>query len=394
MKPSQLKEHAMRTPWPFRLREQRGQAIVLLVLTVAATLALAALLVDGGNAMAQQRATQNGTDAAAYAGASVLVEDMGGHARNDADVLAAVQATLAANSSVLRTAVYVNYDGLVVGTVGQGGPIPGNAYGVRVDAERTFDTHMARIVNMPTMETGAQATAMAGAIRGICPAADGCVMAPVTFSIPIQTCDGTNRPLRIGDQWPLVDLETALADTTGEHMSIVPLCRTGPGGVGWLDMGDVGCPGNNLAQWILTPCNQSFDIPIWLKTKPGNMNNVETAMNTHKGKVLLIPMFASTCREPPASGDPGNCTNPGQGNNLWYYIPQFAAFLLYEAYIQGNDGPACNSAPGKPEGGGNGSTSCFKGWFVQYITVGPVGPPMACEGEDCVEPMLGVQLVR
>jgi hypothetical protein len=36
----------------------------------------------------------------------------------------------------------------------------------------------------------------------------------------------------------------------------------------------------------------------------------------------------------------------------------------------------------------------MKGWFIKYITVGPVGPPQDCDGEDCVEPLFGVQLVK
>jgi hypothetical protein len=315
------------------------------------------MVVPGGNAMAHHRATQNGTDAATLAGASVIVEELAGVPRTDADVLAAMQAAFDANNTQFISAVYVDENNEVVGSVGQGGNIPYAAYGVRASGNRTVSTFLAGFIGMSEIDTGAQATALAGAPQAVCPASEGCAVLPVTISIPVRVCDGTNRPLKVGDEWPLVDLDMARADSSGQYMSTVPLCTTGPGGVGWLDMSKVGCPGNNLAQWINTPCNESFDIPVWLGTQSGNANSVENAMNGHKGNVVLIPMFDSTCRDIPSSGLPADCTNPGQGNNIYYHIPQFAAFLLYEAYIQGNDGPACNSAPGNPPGGGNGSTS-------------------------------------
>jgi len=388
----------MRTPRLFRAREEGGQALVILAVSLTALLTMSAVIVDGGNAMAQQRATQNGADAAALSGATVLVERMGGAIRTDGQVLAAIQQSLTVNGSVLmpgRPPRYVDYNNMEVGTVGSGS-IPASAGGVLVSAARTFGTFLAGIAGMSTMNSGAQASALAGALTGMCAASEGCAMSPVTFSIPVRTCDGTNRPLRIGKEWPLVSLETALADSSKSLMSSVPLCTNGPGGVGWLDMShpSIGCPGNNLAQWILTPCNKSFDIPIWLPTEPGNMNNVESAMDTYRGQVILIPMFDSTCRSVPSSGLPADCTDPGNGSNIWYHIPQFAAFLLDDSHIQGNNATVCNSAPGLPLGGGNGSTTCIDGWFVSFVTVGPVGPVTGCGPVGCPETLLGTQLVR
>jgi hypothetical protein len=215
----------------------------------------------------------------------------------------------------------------------------------------------------------------------------------MTFSIPITTCDGTNRPLRIGVDWPIVGLQTALADRgTGRYESIVPLCKNGPGGVGWLEMG---C-GGNLRDQVQAPCNGPFDIPTWIQTSTGNVNNVESAVNAYAGTLILVPMFDATCREVPSTGLPADCTDPGNGSNLWYHIPRFAYFLLDRAYIQGDNSTDCNSAPGSPLIGGNGGTSCVKGWFIRYVMQGPVGAFEPCDGSDpdCLEPTLGVQLVR
>jgi hypothetical protein len=192
-----------------------------------------------------------------------------------------------------------------------------------------------------------------------------------------------------------VSEEIARSDTSGQYMSIVPLCTNGPGGVGWLDMG---C-GGTLYEEIQNACNGPYEIPVWLQTSTGNSNNVESAFDEYlePGKEMLLPMFDATCRDIPSTGLPADCTDPGNGNNLYYHIPRFANFILDSAHIQGNDHPECNSGAGEPYVGGNGSTSCFKGWFVRYIYHGKVGKWDECDAsvaDECIEPLLGVQLVR
>ncbi|HUG48279.1 MAG TPA: pilus assembly protein TadG-related protein, partial [Candidatus Limnocylindria bacterium] len=157
-------------------RSEGGQAIVILAVAVAGVLAMSALLIDGGNAMAQQRGTQNAADAAAYAGASELLQNIAGTARNDADVESAVLGALAINDTTFEDAWYVDFDGNEVGTVGQGGAIPSSAAGVRVVGQRSMGTYLAGVINMSSIDVSAEATALAGSISGICAAVDGCAM--------------------------------------------------------------------------------------------------------------------------------------------------------------------------------------------------------------------------
>jgi Flp pilus assembly protein TadG len=375
-------------------RRERGQALVFIALSMTVVLAATAMVIDGGNAMSQQRGTQNATDAAALAGAVVIAEKMGGETRTDSNVVSAMNNAFSGNEATMGTSYYVDGSQAIVGTVGRGGSIPSDAAGIQAAGNRTFDTFLAGTVGLNTMTAGAGATALAGALRSVCSAADGCGVMPVTFSIPITACDGTNRPLRVGVDWSLVSLDTALADDgVGQYESIIPLCKNGPGGVGWLDMG---C-GGTLGSQISTMCNGPFDIPTWIQTSTGNTNSVEGAINNYAGELIMVPMFDATCRDVPSSGLPADCTDPGNGNNLWYHIPRFTQFLLDEAFVQGNNNPDCNSAPGGPPIGGNGGTSCFKGWFVRYIMQGRVGGWEDCEAAtiaECLEPILGVQLVR
>ena len=378
-----------------RRYSQRGQAMVLMVLSLAVVLGGAAIVIDGGNGMSQQRGTQNASDAAALAGVLVMAQKMGGQTKVDSDVLAAMTDAFTQNATTMQTSYYTDFNKDVVGTVGRGGAIPDNAWGVQANGRRTFNTLLAGAVGLHSWTANASANALAGALRGLCAAADGCGAVPVTYSIPITSCDGSGRPLRVGVDWPIVGYDVALADAnTGDYESIVPLCKNGPGGVGWLDMG---C-GGNLADQIETPCNQGFDIPVWLQSSTGNVNNIDDEMNdTWDGKVMLVPMFDATCRDVPSTGLPADCTDPGGGTNLWYHIPRFAEFLLDHAYISGNNTSECNNPPGQPAGGGNGMTSCLKGWFIRYVMQGPVGVYQPCDESDpeCSEESLfGVQLVK
>jgi hypothetical protein len=258
--------------------------------------------------------------------------------------------------------------------------------GVFARGTRTFDTYLAKMAGVNTLGTIAEATSIAGTAAGACSAATGCPILPVTFSVNVTDCAG-NGNAQIGNTiWPIVDLETARADQgTGTYESIYPLCKVGPGGVGWLDM----C-GGQLGDQLENPCNKAFDIPTWIHTSTGNPNSVEDEMNTHMGEVILIPLFDATCRVIPTSGLTQDCTDPGNGNNLYYHIPKFVAMLLDRGYIQGNNGPACNNPPGIPAGG-NGGLSCLKGWFVEYVIQGPVGQFDPTEDNGAI---LSIQLIH
>jgi Flp pilus assembly protein TadG len=363
--------------------------LVILAAGLIAMLGIAALVIDGGNAFAQQRGTQNAVDSAALAGATVMVQNIGGATKVDSDVYSAIVAKVAANGADFDTANYVGWDNTTIrGVTNTSAAIPGNAAGVAVHGSRSFRTYLAGIAGLNSIGTGADATAVAGTLKGVCAADQGCAVVPVTVSINISDCTGNGNVVIGSSQWPLVSMATAQADQgIGKYEAIVPLCKVGPGGVGWLDI----CPSGNLKSQISTGCNAAFNIPTWLHTSPGNPNSVENAMNTHIGQVLLIPLFDGTCRSIPASGLLPDCTDPGNGNNLYFHIPKFAGFLLDRAYIQGNNSGDCNSPPGTTPAGGNGGTGCLKGWFVRYVTQGPVS---AFDPSQDSAAALGVQLIQ
>ena len=88
-------------------------------------------------------------------------------------------------------------------------------------------------------------------------------------------------------------------------------------------------------------------------------------------------------------------TSSGSGGK--YHIIRIAAFFLdYISYSNSTANPECRLSVSPTYGtpienitGGNGSSSCIAGWFVRYVTSGPVGSGSIEHGEA-----IGVQLIR
>ncbi|HET9416322.1 MAG TPA: hypothetical protein VFP30_02155, partial [Candidatus Limnocylindria bacterium] len=231
-----------------------------------------------------------------------------------------------------------------------------------------------------------EAIAVVGTPAGICPAVDGCAVLPVTFPRTVDTCDGTNTRIIGLDEWTILDEDEPL---TATNLSIVPLCKKGPGAVGWLDFG---C--GNLAAHITNPCNQFIPIPAWLDTSAGNPNCCADELDAFTGAtpgvpetqdlVVQIPIHDFTCSSDVPDPQPiTSCgtypTWSGNGTNFHYHIPYWVGFKLDGAFVSGSDAE-CNQLPGGPFSGGNGATGCLKGWFVSKTTspgaiiTGPINP--------------------
>lgn len=427
----------MSAPRPASTR-QRGQAMVLMVLGLVAAMAMVGLIIDGGNAYVQQRATQNAADAAAEAGTVVLAQNVlainsGLTQKTDADVLAALNASAsvnaihpftigpAANSVAYYTDILGNMitpggaittDPATAAQVGAG-TIPGCtasctnnlASGIRAFGRRDFSTYVSGIIGLSQFRATTQATAVTGYAQNPCDSAQGCALLPVTFAINITSCDGSGDTQYTTTPWTITT-----PPYTSANESILSLCKNGPGAVGWLDLGGAG----NLAQQITTPTHGAIPIPTWLQTQPGNPNNLDTELSAYWGttvgvhdpedKIVLIPFFDGTCDEDRPDGEvpgpgsptpfPGICVggSAGNGNNTFYHIPYFIGFLLDRTYTAGNNNPECNQAPGSPFTSGNGASGCFKGWFV-YVVL-PPGPVSANPGPGGPNAPLTVQLIK
>jgi hypothetical protein len=405
-----------------RHRHERGQVLVIVAVAMVAVVAMVGLVVDGGFAWGKQRDTQNAADAASEAGAIVLAERLAGvvPVKTDADVDAAVQLAGSENNIDPPDAWYTDISGNLLNDTGAvvasrvaaarvgDGLIPPNAAGVLAIGSQSFPTFLVRVIGFDQLTATAPATAVAGYVTDVCAAEAGCDVIPVAVPITVLGCDGQNDPTPVS---PATDWPVTITPIT------VPLCKNGPGNVGWLDWTPTAGGVSEVEDSIKFPDNDEMTIPDWFYvTATGNLNSVsiEDAVNdVWGGRVALIPQFDATCDAAPTG--PGLIDCPvgslgGTGSNQWYHLPQFAAFQLcggtpnwcdgtYDdgaggtiagavyakgAYITGSDAATCDT--------GNGGTSCLAGRFVRFLG-GPytVGPGSGAGTETS---LIGVQLLR
>jgi hypothetical protein len=356
---------------------QRGQALVLVVGAFLATIAMAALIVDGGNAFAQQRRTQNWTDGAANAGAVQLLRRLVGVPGTEIEwhqrVVDAVNASVAADGlDSVDVIQYTDVDGNVLPPDVDGSPIPDGAAGVHVVGDRDFGTFFSGLLGLTGLTATAEATAVSGYSTG---AGIGGVI-PVTFPVLYTQCDGND--LVVNGSWPVGPLNRV----------VVPMCSNGPGNVGWIDWTPTAGGASELASSITTPNNPPITTAKWYyitATGAISAGPVQTAMESWIGKDILLPIFYAsdtdplpgTCNSTPTDDqlDLADCPladRGGNGANQWYYLVTFGSFHLEQVYLNGGDGGACN--PGEVSGGN--ISGCLIGYFTADVapanmTIGP-----------------------
>jgi hypothetical protein len=343
-------------------------------------ISMAALVLEGGNAYAQQRVVQNGTDAAANAGATVLARRLAGAALTDLDVAGAVTTVAGANNLDQQPAHYTDVQGRPIDLNGNvvaadaaahvgNGSIPPGAQGVRVTGTRTFGTFLGRAIGFDSFAASADATAITGRLVG------GNFL-PVVYPINIVDCD-TSGDLGTGEAaWQLSQPGAQGAHPVGIEY-LVPLCKTGTGQFMILDLAD----GMSCDEEVVTPPSVAFNsFPTFVNGDQGNdcMKKITDEVNKKAGRVFLIPICDV------------DCSTTG-GGNAQYKIVRIAAFYVdYMSYQNGGNNNVCDPvATGLVAIAGNGSSSCMAGWFVRYVTRGPVGV-----GPIGNSDAIGVQLIQ
>lgn len=399
-------------------RHEQGQAIVIMVVALIAALAMVALIVDGGNAWAQQRVTQNGTDSAADAGATVLAKRLANpslfasEAAWDGEVLTAMTAAATANEITFDVGYYTDICGIMLrpdGTRATGtgdaarvgaGALPtdlgitpdcpsgqvGPVAGVRALGTHPFNPYIAGLIGQGTFTATADATAVTGYVQEFCDADSGewCALFPVTVPTTVTTCTNNHRAVITDLPWP-------------KYTDVVlPLCTSATGNVGWIDWHPPGGGVQEIIDSVDNPDNDAIRLPSWnFVSQTGNTNAqaLEDALNAHSGEIILFPLFDLTCFPEPdhsqvESAPDYGCSEPipqGNGQNNWYRFPMFASFLLDTAYINGNNSANCPTSESP-------STSCITGQFVDFVTTGTVGPGIG--SGTTTTSVIGVQLIK
>lgn len=402
-------------------RGTEGQIIVIAAGAMVAIIMMVGLVIDGGALYAQQRIAQNGADAASTAGTLVIAENLGSatEIRTDHDVYVAINAIAAKNGLAGLTAVYTDDLGQPIGanvTDTPGQPIPASARGVRASGSRIATTTFSHILGFDQFTATADATVVAGKASGECVVdEDACTVLPVTFPVKTFECDASGNQIGSGTwvgapppgadpndvYWPLVGAESlpTIANPTGDTslMAILPLCKgasNASGAFGWLDL-DPGIP--NLPGEIEGPLTVSVDVPDWFQTQSGNPNSVEDELKAYIHKRVLIPLNNGACRIDPGTLSTCPVGQEGKdpiGNNTWYYVHTLGNFYTDQVLVQGANTDLCSSPPGHPlvpVTRGVGFLGCLKGWFLNYVTSGPIVP-----GEQIIrgQTSIAIQLIR
>jgi Flp pilus assembly protein TadG len=356
---------------------QAGQTLVIFAGGLVAMLAAVALVLDGGNAFAQQRITQNGVDAAANAGATALVNNLavqvGGTLLpvNDSAVSAAVSTIATQNGIASAIAYYTTVAGNCILSSGTSAPQPcstrpsavkvgsgaiptvvadasGNpqcplphytssggvtpastpayACGVAVYGSKPFSTLVAGAIGISQFTASATATAVAGAQNSICPAGTPCGFLPIAFPMSMTQCSKTDK-LDFG-HWVAYNVIPAGTPLSASNESIIQICGTDAGSVGFLaiqpeDGGGVA----DLGADIRTPDNPPLFLPLWIQTQTGNTNAVEDDVNTYAGQVVgtyepgkdqlvTIPLYDCTTDVKVVGGQQNPATSPAQCSGL------------------------------------------------------------------------------
>jgi Flp pilus assembly protein TadG len=366
-------------------RGARGQIMVLFALGLVAFVAGVALVIDAGVAYAQQRAVQNGADAASNAGAVVLAQRLGGATKTDADVATAVSFSAGLNL-ITQTAYYTNVTGQPIDAlgapvaaasavqVGATGTIPPNAQGVHVGGNRNFSATFARVIGFTTFTASAEATAITGRLVG------GAFL-PVIFPVNITDCSGNGNLGLPKDQWPISQPGAAGQHPVGIEW-IVPLCKTGGGSFMVLDLDG---QKNNCDDEVTNPPPIQWDtFPVTVDSDNGNncAKKMMDEVNLKHGEIVLIPIC-----------DNNDCNTSG-GSNAQYHVTGVVAFYIDYMSDGNNNNSECKAhtnAQGQVLNNisGNGSSSCIAGWFIHFITTGPVGSGTIGNADS-----IGIQLIK
>jgi hypothetical protein len=354
---------------------QSGQVIVILAGGLVAIILGVGLIVDVGFAWAQMRSTQNGSDAAARAGALVLAQHQADPSvpKTGADVWNAMTGVAALNEISIDAAHYTDWQGNPLAgnpAVVPTGFIPTGAAGVQVDGAKDQGTFLVRVIGITDFHVVQTATAVSGPTTGCVDVESGCNLLPITYQVTVFACtnNGKTQPVFPPQAWEVGQLIT------------LPLCGGNPGSVGWLDWTPPMGGTAEITDTINNPPDISVPLPSWQYiTETGDISalQVENAINQYAGELVLLPFFDSTCNEEPTNNELSGCpagAEGGEGVNQWYHITKFLSFQLDDpkgAFINGNNETECGVTNAK---------ECLRGAFVTFITEGPVGPPCPVGG--------------
>ena len=265
-----------------RVREERGQMLAMMAVSIVALCAMGAFVMDVGAWLQGHRATQAVADASALAGAQALPADTG-----------------------TATAVALDYSTKNGGGVA-GGDIQfaSNTFTsdtIRVKARRTGQGFLSKVLGISSVNLTADAEARAYNLG------------EATYAAPFGINEG--EPFLSGGGCPCYNVQTSFE-----------LGKIGPGGFEIINIdGSKGGQGpGTLVDWIINGLDASMPLG-WYYSDTGakfSSSQVKDAMESRVGSVLLFPVYDAT---------------QGNGSNLQYHVVGWAGFYMTGFEAHGNN---------------------------------------------------------
>lgn len=232
-------------------RRQRGQILAVAAVSfMFVVIPMVGLVIDGGYALAQRRASQNASDFGALAGARIVAQWVSDDTANGTDynVRTAIASAVQANGGAPvvfgspNGPMYVQPNGTTSGYVGAG-TIPPGTVGVTVNSSRNWRPYFLGILGVSSWSAGAQATAKGGYAAGG-PSGD---LFPAGIAESFFTAFG----------FCVGPVNTTDPSSPCYPKQLTPGNLNVPGGFGWLKFGQAGkCEGYGLGM-DLTDCDTS-----------------------------------------------------------------------------------------------------------------------------------------
>jgi len=310
-----------------RFHRTQGQSVVIVALAILVLIGVAGLGLDGANAFNRRRNAANAADAAAMAGANVLITQQ---KQSPVGPSSAVYSEVASylndhgidpnDANNPWTAYYVDSSGNRLGAVSNSSSdVNTSAKGISVDVRNTFNTWFMPLLGRPTLTVGNSSTAIFG------PHDVGSGVLPITLeeSIADAMVNNTSYVFNGNPHDP-----NNIAPGNFGQISLNP-DEDIPNTVG--NNGDCMDPSGDLdnpSYWWCNGTTHQIDNGQWLWGKPGQVagqlqDEVQYRIDTNP--IGLIPVY-DTWNELP-------------GNNAQYHI---VGFLVVELQSQCLSGGGCH----------------------------------------------------
>ena len=279
-----------------KIKNQRGQSMVLSVVFLTVLMGMAALVIDVGSWYRAHRAAQSTADASALAGAQALPDT------SQATALANQYVSKNGGSAAGGTAITFSRQDYETDTI-------------QVTVTRPHPGFFAKLFGLSTVSVKGRATARAwnvSSVRGVAPIT-------VNYKHPLLNCTRGSKPtcsptFGVPTTLTLEDLHTSGGKDAAGAFGLINLDQNDPN------------PGaNTLADWLLNGYPGYLPIGKYESATGASFGNSQfrSALDQQIGKELMFPVYRLL---------------KGPGGNAMYDIIGWVGYVITSYSITGSDG--------------------------------------------------------